>query len=188
MTTVKGIIFTEFLEMVDAKFSPEVTERIIEQAKVPSGCAYTTIGSYDHRELVQLVVALSKETGTGVAELVHAYGFYLFERFVRAYPRFFSGIKDAFTFLEGLEGIVHTEVRKLYSDAKPPRVICTRQGDDQLAVVYQSERCLGDAAHGLMQGCISYFGEDIEIVRCDPADSNGGEVHFLLTRKVPAHG
>ena len=180
---MKGIIFTEFLDMVDAKFAPDVTERIIEQAALPSGGAYTTIGSYDHTELVKLVVELSKETGTEVTELVRSYGFYLFERFVRSYPRFFSGMKDAFTFLEGLDSIVHQEVRKLYTDATPPRILCTRDGEKQMEVIYESERCLADAAHGLLLGCIDYFGKEIDVERQSIDDDSGRKVRFLLTVK-----
>lgn len=179
---MKGIIFTEFLEMVDQEFSPEVTERIIERADVPSGCAYTTIGTYDHTELVKLVVELSKETEIGVTDLVRTYGFYLFGRFIKTYPRFFSGVKDAFTFLEGVESIVHAEVRKLYTDAKPPSIIATRKNDRQMAVTYASERCLADAAHGLILGCLDYFGETIELERHEPEGGKGNEVQFILTK------
>ena len=34
---MKGIVFTEFLEMVEDKFSPELADRIIEGAELPSG-------------------------------------------------------------------------------------------------------------------------------------------------------
>jgi len=180
---MKGIIFTEFLEMVDAKFDPETTERIIDMVDVPSGCAYTAIGTYDHTELIQLVVALSKETKSEVTDLVRAYGFYLFERFVRTYPRFFSGIKDAFTFMEGVESIVHTEVRKLDEAANPPRILCTRESGERMEVIYESERCLADAAHGLILGCIDYYGEDVELERSNLDDESGKRVRFLLTRK-----
>jgi len=181
---VKGIIFTEFLEMVDQKFAPDVTERIIENAALPSGGAYTTIGSYDHTELVKLVVELSKESGVEVPELVRIYGFYLFERFVRTYPRFFSGMKDAFTFLEGLDSIVHQEVRKLYSDATPPRILCTRAGEGRMEVLYESDRCFADAAHGLLLGCIDYFGKEMDVAREDLEGGAGRKVRFLLTAKA----
>lgn len=179
---MKGIIFTEFLEMLDEKFEPEVTERIIERSNLPSGGAYTTIGDYDHKELVSMVVELSKETGTGITDLVRTYGFYLFGRFVRQYPRFFSGMKDAFTFIEGIEGIVHTEVRKLYPETNPPTISAARKGDNQLEVIYESERCLGDAAHGLILGCLDYFNEKVEIERENVGDDSGRKVRFLLTK------
>jgi len=61
---MKGIVFTEFLEMVEAKFSPEMTDRIITESKVPSGGAYSAVGTYDHEEIVALVQALSRATGS----------------------------------------------------------------------------------------------------------------------------
>lgn len=179
---MKGIIFTEFLEMLDEKFDPELTERIIEKANLPSGGAYTTTGTYDHTELVALVVELSKETEIGITDLVRTYGFYLFGRFVRGYPRFFSGIKDSFTFIEGVEEVVHAEVRKLYAEAKPPTISASRKGDNQLEVIYESERCLGDAAHGLILGCLDYFKEEVEVERENVDDDSGKRVRFLLTR------
>ncbi len=178
---MKGIIFTEFLEMLDEKFDPEVTEQVIERANLPSGGAYTTIGTYDHKELVSMVVELSKETEIGITDLVRTFGFYLFGRFVRIYPRFFSGIKDSFTFIEGVEEVVHTEVRKLYAEANPPVISAARKGDNQLEVIYESERCLGDAAHGLILGCLDYFKEEVEITR-ENIDDSGKKVRFLLTK------
>ena len=31
---MKGIVFTEFLEMVEEKFSPDLVDRIVEEAKL----------------------------------------------------------------------------------------------------------------------------------------------------------
>jgi len=31
---MKGVVFTEFLEMVEEKFSPDMAERVIENAKL----------------------------------------------------------------------------------------------------------------------------------------------------------
>ena len=45
---MKGVIFTEFLEMVESHFSPEMADRIITAARLPSGGAYTAVGTYDH--------------------------------------------------------------------------------------------------------------------------------------------
>ena len=52
---MKGVVFTEFLEMVEDRFSPEMADRIIEGAELASGGVYTTVGTYDHGEMIQLV-------------------------------------------------------------------------------------------------------------------------------------
>jgi hypothetical protein len=56
---VKGVVFTEFLEMVEEKFSPAVADSVIEQSTLASGGAYTTLGTYDHQEMLQLVTNLA---------------------------------------------------------------------------------------------------------------------------------
>jgi hypothetical protein len=54
-----------------------MADRIIEGAKLPSGGVYTTVGTYDHGEMVQLVSCLSEETGIPSAELVRSFGMHL---------------------------------------------------------------------------------------------------------------
>jgi len=78
---MKGIVFKEFTDMVEASFGEQMIDTIISKCDLPSGAAYTAVGTYDHTELVQLVVALSEETGIAVSDLVQAFGTYLFGRF-----------------------------------------------------------------------------------------------------------
>jgi len=169
---MKGVIFTEFLDMVDEAFSPEMTEQIIEQSDLPSGGAYTAVGTYDHAEIVALATNLSKATGTPVPELTKIFGRHLLGRFATLYPNFFEDVPDVLTFLELVDGFIHVEVRKLYPDAALPRIETERAGDDGLIVTYRSDRHLGDVAEGLIQGAIDYFGVGASIQRQD-VDSQG---------------
>ena len=76
---MKGIVFTEFLEMVDEKFGLEVTEDLIASSKTLStGGSYTNVGTYPHGELVGMVVLLSEKTGIEIKDLLVAFGEYLF--------------------------------------------------------------------------------------------------------------
>ncbi len=52
---MKGMVFTEFLEMVEDRFSPEIADRIITASDLRSGGAYTAVGTYEHSEMIQLV-------------------------------------------------------------------------------------------------------------------------------------
>ena len=49
---MKGMIFTEFFELVDDRFSFETSERLIEMSHLPSEGIYTSVGTYDHQEMV----------------------------------------------------------------------------------------------------------------------------------------
>ena len=112
---MKGMVFTEFLEMVEDKFSSEVADWIIEQANLRSGGVYTSVGTYDHGEMIELVSCLSKKTGIPSADLVKSFGFYLFDRFHNMYPIYFKGVASSFDFLQRIEDYIHVEVRKLYA-------------------------------------------------------------------------
>ena len=52
---MKGLVFTEFLEMVESKFGLEVVDNIIEHSELPSGGVYTSVGTYDFNEMLSLI-------------------------------------------------------------------------------------------------------------------------------------
>jgi len=161
---MKGMVFTEFLEMVETTFSADMVDDIIDDANPPSGGAYTAVGTYDHTELVSMVVALSNRTGIPVADLVQAFGKHVFGVFARNYQVFFTNVPDAITFLSGIEDIIHAEVIKLYPDAHLPKFDCERHGDT-LIMIYRSPRHFADLALGLIRGCGEYFGNNLRIER-----------------------
>ena len=61
---MKGIVFAEFIELVEDKFGFEIADEIIEESNLPSGGSYTSVGTYDHREMLELVTHLSEKTGS----------------------------------------------------------------------------------------------------------------------------
>lgn len=176
---MKGVVFTEFVEMVEDQFSPEIADKIIMQADLPSGGVYTSVGTYDHAEIVALVVELSRETGVSIPVLVSTFGKFLFGRFTVMYPHFFDAKSSVYDFVAQVENHIHVEVRKLYPDAELPKLTCEVEGD-HMNVVYRSNRDMADLAEGLLHGCIAYFGESISIERQDGLE--GGGTRFCLTR------
>jgi hypothetical protein len=178
---MKGVVFTEFLEMVGSVFSEDMVDRIIEKANPASGGAYTAVGFYDHREIVAMVVALSETTGTPVPTLIKAFGRHLFVRFSETFPGFFEKVPDAFYFLSGIETRIHSEVRKLYPDAELPSFDCSRPAEDMMVLDYRSQRPFADLAEGLIEGCIAHFGGNVALRRQDRPDT-GVQARFTLTR------
>ena len=182
---MKGIVFTEFLEMIESQRGMEMVDRVIEAAALPNDGAYTAVGTYDHRELVRLLGALSEASGTTVPDLLRQFGLHLFRRFSVLYPDLFAGITNAFAFLRAVDQVIHVEVQKLYPDAELPRFICEDSEPDELVLLYSSPRGLGDLAEGLIHGCVSYFDEPMRLSRTDLPSSNGERhVRFHLVRAV----
>ncbi|MFK7794974.1 MAG: heme NO-binding domain-containing protein [Gammaproteobacteria bacterium] len=58
---MKGVVFTKFFDMVEDRFGYQVVDNIINNSNVKSGGAYTSVGTYDHLELLSLVGSLHKE-------------------------------------------------------------------------------------------------------------------------------
>jgi len=179
---MKGIVFSEFIEMVEETFSPEVADRIIEASELASGGAYTSVGTYDHAEILELVTHLSEESGVPVSDLVKAFGTHLANRFTKLYPGFFEGVSGAFEFLETIEGHVHVEVLKLYPDAELPSFETRRGSDNEMDMVYRSRRPFADLAEGLIAGCAEHFGDDISVSRIDSLEGNMHTSTFHLVK------
>lgn len=178
---MKGIVFTEFLEMVEQAHGYEMVDRLLTENELSSGGVYTTIGTYEHQEMVTLVIDLSKKTATPVPLLLHAFGQYLFGTFKKSYPTFFNKAKNAFDFLESIEKYIHVEVKKLYPDAQLPRFHTQRISDEKLEMIYHSERSMGDFALGLIEKTFEHYDEKAAILREDLVE-NGSKVRFLISK------
>lgn len=182
---MKGIVFTKFLEMVEGAYSVDLAEQIIEEADLPSGGVYTAVGTYDHQEMVSLLVVLSAKTGQSIPDLLRSYGNYLFGQFARLYPGFLEGMSSSIDFVASIESVIHVEVRKLYPDAQLPRFDVMEHTPDSLQIVYRSDRHLGDLAFGLIESCIDYFGETGEVtVERENLDEPGQPICFRMRRKT----
>ena len=91
---MKGVVFTEFLELVSSIYSEDTVDDIIDDCELDHGGAYTSVGTYDYKELVALAQALSARTGTDLADLLQLFGKHMFARFHANYPQFFTGTHD----------------------------------------------------------------------------------------------
>lgn len=183
---MKGVVFTEFMELVESRWGFAMLDRIIDAASLPHDGAYVATGTYDHAELVAMVIALSGETDIAVPDLVRAFGEHLFTRFATQYGAFFAGVPDAMSFLERVHGVIHVEVRKLYPAAELPEVLCERKPGGAMDVHYRSSRSFGDLAEGLIIGCIRYFDEPLTVDRADQPTESGSHVIFRLEGRAAA--
>ncbi|WP_299269907.1 heme NO-binding domain-containing protein [uncultured Psychrosphaera sp.] len=154
---MKGMVFTEFMDMVEDVFSVDILEDIIEKSDLPNDGAYTAVGTYDHEEIVRMTANLSQAVNIPVPTLLEVFGKHLFGRFSARYPNFFEGIIDPFEFLKNIDNYIHVEVRKLYPDAELPRFYHEQKSANELTMYYMSSRHFEDLAVGLISGCLAHF-------------------------------
>ena len=178
---MKGMLFTSFLYQVEEQYGLEMVDDLLAEVAPESGGVYITVGNYDHNELIEMIVALSKKIDVSVVHLTKTFGMYLFAELIAAYPQWIDGLHSSFALLQKVDGFIHGEVKKLYPDASPPKFKCTSYTDTSMELIYQSPRCLGDVAEGLIQGCAAYYGEKITVRRESLDDKTGTTERFLLT-------
>lgn len=180
---MKGVVFTEFLDMVDEKFSPALADRIIQAAHLPSGGAYTAVGSYDHAEMWSLVSELSKAAEIPMPDLMKGFGEHLLARLAVAHAALFETHATSFDLLAALDGVIHREVRKLYPDAELPRFEVAERTATRMVLIYQSPRHFADLAEGLLRGCARHYAETVTIAREPLPSRDGSRVRFTLERR-----
>lgn len=182
---MKGIVFDEFTEMVEATFGDEMLDDIIDEQidNLPSGGAYTSVGTYDHSELVTLVVALSEKTNIPVPDLVHTFGLHLATVFASKFPSFFEECDNTYSFLKKIDNHIHVEVHKLYPDAELPKFSFEEIDDKRLNLTYESTRGFADLARGLIEGTSKYYKENLTIKSDDQSSENMQKVVFLITKE-----
>jgi len=174
---MKGIIFTEFLDIVETTFGLEICQQMLDHASDDG--VYTNVGSYDHRALVQLIHALSKITDTPVEILQEAYGEAVFTHLFNTLPNLSNQQHDTFSFIKSVESHIHIEVKKLYPDATPPHFEFLSETEHQMIMDYKSARCLSHVCLGLIKGCAKYFNQTVQITM-EPMNKKQSHVRFNI--------
>lgn len=174
------MMFTEFLEWVERTWSDDVADDILDASTLDSNGAYTSVGTYDHREMLTLVGALSARVKEPADVLVKRFGRDAFAILARSHPKTMVDADSAFELLQSLDDHIHPEVRKLYPDAEVPTFDAERTGAT-LELVYHSSRPFADLAEGLIVGCGEWFNEPLTVQRQDRDD---GTTAFLVQRSL----
>lgn len=177
---MKGIVFTEFQELVEGAFGLEVADKVVSKG-CPFQWGFTSVGTYDHHILLEMVGQLSAETGAPAHELVHAFGKHLFQSFLRAYPGSFRNVSSTFELLNNVETVIHREVCKLYPDAELPHFYFHEAEPGCFKMEYRSSRPFAVLAGGLIEASIAHFGEALEVERVDLDGAPGTHALFYLT-------
>lgn len=177
---MKGIVFTELLDLVEDKFGADVVDLIIEKADLPNAGAYTAVGTYDHGELIRIVQQLSAIADIPFGDLVKVFGEYLFGQLIAGHPIFLEGMANAEQMLRSVHDIIHVEVKKLYPEAELPSFAYDTHPDGRLIMHYQSSRGFADLAEGLIMGCAKHFNESAEIEREDLSGGQNTDVRFTI--------
>ena len=178
---MKGIVFTEFLEMVEETFDLETVDYIITKSNLKSKGAYTSIGTYDFYEMLDLITNLSEKVNIPVNDLIYQYGLYFFKVLLKNHPNIINYYSSPLELLSSVENHIHVEVRKIYPDAELPTFDINRIDDNNIEMIYHSERGLYMFAKGLIAKTFEHYNEQAEI-EFELLNDKGTEVRFLVKK------
>jgi hypothetical protein len=176
---MKGIVFTEFLDLVEDKFGLEMVDNIIENSDLESNGVYTSIGTYKFSEMLQLLQHLSANTNISIDDLLLVYAEHFFSVLETSYPGLIATYKDPIEMLASIENHIHVEVRKIYPDAELPTFVVLEKTENSLIMIYKSSRAMHYFGLGLMNKTFEHFNASATI-EMEKIKEDGTEVKFII--------
>lgn len=178
---MKGIVFTEFLELVEEKFGLEMVDNIITSSNLESEGIYTAVGTYSFSEMLQLLQHLSKNTGISIDNLLLVYAEHFFSVIEQNYPGLLATYKDPIEMISSIENHIHVEVRKIYPDAELPTFEVVSKTKNSLVMIYTSSRAMHHFGLGLMNKTFEHFNSTATI-ELEKIKEDGTEVRFIINK------
>ncbi|QIZ76358.1 heme NO-binding domain-containing protein [Ferrimonas lipolytica] len=187
---MKGAVFIAFNEMIESTAGIDTWEQLLQKVQPQSDGVYTSVESYPDEELFNLVQALSEISGIEVASLVEAFGRSLFKSLNDKYPQFTAQEETFFSFIKSIDGTIHKEVNKLYTNAHLPKIQCSNNNNDELLMLYNSPRKLCVLAEGLIAGAALHYKVDctIEHQQCMHHGADECLILLRINSPQPPHG
>ena len=178
---MKGIVFTEFLELVENKFGLEMVDTIILNSNLKSNGVYTSVGTYSFSEMLQLLTHLSEKTGISIDDLLLIYAEHFFEVLKNNYPELLNAYTDPMEMISSIENHIHVEVKKIYPDAELPSFEIKEKTANSLIMIYRSSRAMHHFGLGLMKKTFEYFNVSSEI-KLKKLNPQGTRVEFNISK------
>ncbi|MBV9784229.1 MAG: heme NO-binding domain-containing protein [Acidisphaera sp.] len=158
---MKGVVFNLLEEVVTRHHGEAVWDTLLDEAGLAG--SYTSLGSYPDGEMQQLVLAASSALSLKPAAVLRWFGREAMPLLAGRYPAFFDAHQSVMPFILSVNGIIHPEVRKLYSGAHCPNFSFEETPDGALLMGYDSPRRLCGLAHGFIEGAANHYDQAIEV-------------------------
>lgn len=174
---MKGVIITEFLELVEEKYDLQTVNEMLEKAGYDIG--FSAVATYDSKIIHELSQVLGELKNIDRQMLLEIYGEFMFRKFKLGHTEFFDRAPDLYSFLDSIETYIHQEVLKLYPNAELPRFESIYQEDGTYSLIYYSSRKMYSFAKGLINGSIKYY-DPTKKMQVNMLQNDGSEVEFIL--------
>jgi hypothetical protein len=157
---MKGVVFSMVEEVVLERFGFDLWDDVLDRAGAEG--VYTSLASCTDAELVAIVGAIAELTGASVDEVLVLVGRFGFAVLAGHHADLVEPYDDWRHLVGSLDGIIHPEVRKIYTGATPPAFETSDDGVSTL-LEYRSGRGLCRLAEGLVRGAGDWFSTPVDV-------------------------
>jgi len=156
------MIHTALQKYVETSFGADAWKTLLARTGLED-TIYTPLGSYPDAQIVALVAAAEKLSGTSATALLEGFGEFLVPTYLSLYGSLLKPEWRTLEVLENTEETVHRVVRMRNPGAEPPRLRVERTGADEVELTYDSARRLCAVARGIARGVAKQFDESLFI-------------------------
>ena len=178
---MQGLIFNLLGERVSEIWHEGYWRALVADTPGLDSPVFVGPKNYPDDALMSLLIRISADHGIAMDRLLVDFGRRCFPRLAAAHPVFMVGHEHAYGFIETVEDVVHTEVRKLYDEAYLPSIHFERPDPTTLVAIYRSRRRLCWLAEGLIQGVGEYFDEPVSTLQDACVHEGASECRIRIT-------
>jgi hypothetical protein len=163
---MKGLFFTELIELLEADYGLAVVDRVIRAAVPPTDGAYTSMGNYDAEEFFGLINAFSAEMDQPVSTIQRSFGRHFMRCLMVRNHKLVGTYSSAIKAIKDVNKLIRA-ARILPPDATLPDVTFSEEGESIWQLTIHLPLQVRDMVLGALEACIARYEEPLIVSRTD---------------------
>jgi len=182
---MKGLFFTELVELVETDYGFAVLDQVIRTAVPPTDGVYTSMCSYNAEEFFGLVEALAVDMKQPSSTFLRSFGRHFFRCLLDRNEKLLDNYSSAIKALQDVNELVRA-TRIFSFEHRPPKAEFAEVGPAAWQLTIRTKLPVQDIILGALEACIARYGEPLEVSRTDVQTDNTITTRFDITPKAPS--
>ncbi len=158
---MKGTVVSTWIKTCKALYGEPIVQKAMSEMGWDQNKIFSPIENVDDDTVKKLIKRISEQLNMPTSDLWRAIGKDNIISFYADFPSFFKQ-PNMYSFLRSLFDI-HVVMTKKFAGAKPPLVSIKPLSNNEALFTYKSARGMFDYFYGLLDGCMQFFNEKVEV-------------------------
>ena len=158
-----GLVYTTLADMIEENYGLATWNRYVREAEIPNNGAFTYGALYPDTQMTRLIEVIEKDLNAPRSDILRNYGHYMFGAIKNTYIDLIAPYKSAKEFLLHVEGHIHQTVAQIHQHAAMPIFEYIDPGENQLIMLYRSDRKMCYVAEGMIKGVCDHYNTEVDI-------------------------